>query len=245
MIFDDELNKRSYEEIIVNNKNYFVFLDDINDKNYKSYLCYKLLDDIKTSEHFEAESVPNYTKTGKEIFLANYFDWFLVRYIRYQINEIYYKYLHTTIDELGQDIYIKYPEIINAFPNELEQEKKFLLNLNTIREHLNSTCERGGGFEIIGWLLDEVKSGLFQLLLVWAVTNGIKNVIKKLKGFKTGLHVKSILKNHKKDINDILKFENKYFKTEDEISSFIEEKTNIYKEQIIEIIKSHNKKEIK
>lgn len=218
-------------------------MDCVNDKDYKTYLCYKMLDDIKTSSFFNAETVPNYSESGKELLLANYFYWFLIRYIKYQINEIYYKYLHTTIDELGQDIYVKYPAIINAFPDSLKKEKTYLLKLNNICENLIISCENGGGFEILEWLIDESKTGLFQLILAWAITNGIKNVIKKLKNFKTNAHIKQFIKDHKQDINEIMKYSTGEFNSEDDISSFIEEKTDIYRQQLIDILLKHNTKD--
>ena len=245
MSFDDELTECKYEEVLINNKKYFIHLDCINDEHYKMYLCYKILNDINESDSFEAETVPNYTANGKEVSLANELDWFLTNYIKFQINEIYYKYLRTTIDELGQNVFEKYPAIIKAFPDELTNEKQYLLKLCTIRDNLQSCCGKGGGFEIIQWLIDESKSGVFQFLLGWALSNGISSVIQFLKDFRTDKHVKVILKSHKQDLEEIMKYPNNEFKSEDAISSFIEEKTNNYREQIIEIIKKHNKKEIK
>jgi len=253
IIILDEYQARINLDILDNenarlNTLYFNIMDYIRNHSIKKF-TEKYVYSFNQERLLECPICGTKDKKYYDLSFGSNFNWFLYQYIYYTIDDIVFqktkKSVNVRISDIGGLIYDEtiINSIITSLPLKYSKEKKYLLKLQKTMKML--PADRGGGdpFDTLEWLIVNIKSEIFGIVLSMFLAGGIsilKNIIKKIKIRKLIKKKIKINTDFWKDISfeEIRKYmeipENYKQSKEQLIKRIIEVKTKEYEEELVE-----------
>lgn len=236
----------------------------LNRPNNLHSLFSELINDIRYNDKFYSDSV-TYSFNEEDyvacysckktfiseayISIADEFYFFIEDFVLYKINGILLNELKITLSDVDIRYGNKLFFFIDSLPEKYTSDKLFFEKLIKIREELHVIGGSGGAAEVLEWIIEQTKSELFSLLFSFVVIHGINKINQFIESKVLRNKIKKYIADSKKSWGDI-EFEDllkniefpKGFKgsKEEVIVKIVEQKTAIYKEQLIETIRKKN-----